>query len=381
MKQLRFGIVGGGIGSFIGNAHLHGAQMDGLAVLSAGCFSRDAEKNREAGERWQAPNDRLYADYREMAEAESRRPDGIDFIVIATPNKTHYPIAKTFLDHGIHVSCDKPVAMNVEEALELQVLAQEKGLHFGVSYTYVNYPLVHQMREMIDRGDIGKILTVMAEYPQNWVIDSLNAGNDVAHAWRFDKSQAGESAATADIGTHLTCPIERGTGLKTQKVLANLSRIPADMPLDTNTQVLLRLSGDVPGMLWASQVAIGHECSVSLRVFGDQGALEWCHDQPNQLKYTDSNGPEVWMTAGQPVLGERARSMTRIAAGHPEGFFEAFGCYYRGFCMEILHRKGETDMDILPHPTIEDGIHSMRFVNACLQSHRGGNVWVDVESA
>lgn len=379
MKLLHFGIVGGGIGSFIGNAHRLGAQMDNLAVLSAGCFSRREDQNQKTGSQWHISDDRLYTNYQEMAEAESARADGIDFVVVATPNKTHYPIAKIFLEHGIHVSSDKPVAMNVEEALELQALAREKGLHFGVSYTYVNYPLVHQMRNMIDAGEIGNILTVAAEYPQNWVINDLNAGVDVRHAWRFDPEQAGPSAATADIGTHLTCLIERGTGLKIERVLANLTRIPADMPLDTNTQVMLRLTGDVPGLLWASQVAIGHECSVSLRVFGDKGSLEWNHDQPNRLKFTRANGPEIWLTAGQSFLTEQARSLSRIAAGHPEGFFEAFGCYYRGFCTEILQRMGETTQEVLSHPTIEDGIRSMQFVKACIQSNTRGNVWVDLQ--
>lgn len=206
MKLLRFGMVGGAAGSFIGDVHRRGAQMDDLAVMTAGCFSRSPEKSRATGDSWHIPHDRLYADYQTMAEAESVREDGIDFVVIATPNKTHFSIAKCFLEYGIHVSCDKPVAMNVEEAKQLQALAEQKGLHFGVSYTYVNYPMIHQMREMIEQGEIGRILTVTAEYPQDWVANDLNAGVDVAHKWRFDPAQAGESACAADIGTHLSCP-------------------------------------------------------------------------------------------------------------------------------------------------------------------------------
>lgn len=378
MKYLEFGMVGGGPGSFIGAAHRRGAQMDGMAKLSAGCFSRREQKNREAGNEWHIEQDRLYEDYLQMAECESKRSDGIDFVVIATPNQTHFPIAKCFLQHGIHVSCDKPVAMSVEEATELKQLAQERGLHFGVSYTYVNYPMVHQMRAMIDKGEIGNILTVMAEYPQDWVINGLAAGDDVKAAWRFDPKQAGESAATADIGTHLTCLIHMATGLQIESVLANLSRIPADMPLDTNTQVMLKLTGGIPGMLWASQVAIGHECTVSIRVFGEKGSLEWNHDQPTRLKFNRANGPEIYLTNGRSFLEPQSLQFSRIAAGHPEGFFEAFGNFYRGFCREVLRRQGEAELPALPHPTIEDGIYSMHFVNACVQSNRLGNVWVPV---
>ncbi|MGN1030118.1 MAG: Gfo/Idh/MocA family protein [Butyricicoccaceae bacterium] len=380
MKMLRFGMIGGAPGSFIGDVHRRGAQMDDMAVLSAGCFSRNEEKNRITGESWHVPEDRLYADWEQMAEAEASRPDGIDFIVIATPNRTHYPIAKCFLEHGIHVSCDKPVAMSTAEALELRALAQKKGLHFGVSYTYVNYPMVHQMREMIEAGEIGRILTVVAEYPQDWVANALAAGEDVKHKWRFDPAQAGESACNADIGTHLTCLIHMGTGLQIEHVLANLRRLPADMPLDTNSQVMLKLTGDVPGLLWASQVAIGHECTVSLRVFGDKGALEWNHDQPTRLKFNRANGPEIYLTNGRDFLSDRARGMSRIAAGHPEGFFEAFGNYYRAFCREVLRLMGETDEPSLPHPTIDEGIQSMQFVDACVQSNREGNIWIAVPS-
>ncbi|MGM9612232.1 MAG: Gfo/Idh/MocA family protein, partial [Butyricicoccus sp.] len=367
MKLLRFGMVGGGPGSFIGDAHRRGAQMDDLAEMVAGCFSRNAEKNRSCAENWHIDSDRLYTDYAQMAEAESRRDDGIDFVVIATPNKTHFPIAKCFLEHGIHVSCDKPVAMSVEEALELREMAQQRGLHFGVSYTYVNYPMVHQMRAMIEKGEIGNILTVMAEYPQDWVANQLDAGIRVRDAWRFDRAQAGESAAAADIGTHLTALIHMGTGLDIERVLANLCRIPADMPLDTNAQVMLTLTGGIPAMLWASQVAIGHECTVSLRVFGDKGALEWNHDQPTRLKFNRANGPEIYLTNGRDFLEPRSHDMSRIAAGHPEGFFEAFGNYYRAFCREILRMRGETDAPALAHPTIEDGLRSMYFVEACVK--------------
>ena len=379
MIRLRFGMVGGAGDAFIGDSHRRGAQMDNLAHLTSGCFSRNMQKNHLAAEKWHVNPSRLYKDYRQMAEQESIREDGIDFVIIVTPNNTHYEIAKCFLEHGIHVSCDKPVSIHLEQALELQQLAKERGLHFGVSYTYVNYPLVHQMRAMIDNGEIGSILTVMAEYPQDWVINSIKRGDFVFGAWRFDRKIAGNSASTADIGSHLECLIHRGTGLKVEQVLANLTPIPSDLPLETNTQLLLKLSGGVPAMLWASQVAIGHECSVSLRVFGNKGALEWCHDNPNRLKFTKANGTEMWLTSARDFLADGPKSMSRIAAGHPEGFFEAFGNYYRGFCQELQRIKGITDAMPLSHPTIEDGIRGISFVDACIESQKRGNTWVAIK--
>ena len=378
MKILRFGMVGGGGNAFIGGAHRRGAQMDDAAVLSAGCFSRRETVNRQTGEDWRVPSDRVYADWHEMAARESARSDGIDFVVIATPNNTHYEIAKCFLEHGIHVSCDKPVAMNVSEAATLRALAQEKGLHCGVSYTYVNYPLVHQLRAMADAGEIGKIVNVVAEYPQDWVIAQQAAGVETEKAWRFDSRQAGPSACAADIGTHLECLIHFATGLHVERVLARLSHIPAKMPLETDAQVLLELSGGVPGLLWASQVAFGHDCGVSVRVFGDKGALEWTHDDPNHLKFTRAGGPVQLLTSAAGYLKDGPRAMSRLAAGHPEGFFEAFGNYYRAFCREVWRCKGATDAPSLPHPTIEDGIRGLRFSEACIESQRRGNAWIQV---
>lgn len=381
MNILRFGMVGGAEGAFIGDVHRRGAQMDDLSKLTAGCFSRNAEKNSRTAQKWHVDETRVYTDYQQMAEQESRRTDGIDFVIIATPNNTHYPIAKYFLEHGIHVSCDKPVAMTVDQALQLRALAQEKKLHFGVSYTYVNYPMVHQMRAMIEAGDIGQVMTVIAEYPQDWVIAAIHRGDEVHKQWRFNPAVAGNSASTADIGTHLECLIHFGTGLAAQEVLANLSHFPPYMPLETNTQILCRLTGGVPAMLWASQVAIGHECSVSLRVFGDKGALEWCHDNPTRLKFTRIDEPEAFLTCARSFLKESVQTMSRIAYGHPEGFFEAFGTYYKGFCNQVLQMQGNSYSHVLKHPTIEDGIRGLQFVQACLESQKHNNSWIKVGKA
>ena len=378
MEKLRFGMIGGGEGSFIGDVHRRGAELDDLAVLTAGCFSRTDDKNRKTAQNWHIDETRLYSDFEDMAKRESARKDGIDFVVIATPNNTHFPIAKCFLEQGIHVSCDKPVAMKTEEAEILRDLAAQKNLRFGVSYTYVNYPMVHQMRAMIEDGKIGHILTVMAEYPQDWVIRAAHNGEHPERTWRFDSNASGVSASTADIGTHLECLIHHGTGLVVKKVLANLTPIPAYMPLETNTQVLCQLSGGIPASIWASQVAFGHECSVSLRVFGDKGALEWCHDNPNRLKYTPADEPEQYLTPARSFIVDDVRHMSRIVAGHPEGFFEAFATYYHAFCLDILHSRGLSNRASYAYPAIEDGIRGLQFVDACIQSNQSQNSWVSL---
>lgn len=378
MQKIRFGIVGGGEGAFIGDVHRRGAQLDDLAILTAGCFSRDIDKNIHTARSWHVDDARVYTDYQQMAVQESARAVGIDFVIIATPNDTHFPIARCFLNQGIHVSCDKPVAMNLKEALELQELAKKKELHIGVSYTYINYPMIHQMRDMIDQGIIGNILTVMAEYPQDWVINSIYRGEAVDQVWRFDPKIAGDSAATADIGTHLECLVHHGTGLAVEQVLANLTHIPSYMPLETNVQILCKLTGNIPATLWASQIAFGHECSVSLRVFGDKGALEWCHDNPNRLKFTPADEPEQYLSCGRSFLADPVRRMSRIAYGHPEGFYEAFGTYYKAFCQEILFMGGNGSKPEYSHPTIEDGIRGLLFVDACLKSNDHGNCWVNL---
>ncbi|MGE4549295.1 MAG: Gfo/Idh/MocA family protein [Intestinibacillus sp.] len=376
--KLRFGMVGGG-GGFIGNVHRHGAQEDDLAVLAAGCFTRDPDKNAQTAERWGVTPQRAYAAYEQMAEAESSRPDGIDFVTIATPNNTHYDIAKAFLSRGIHVLSDKPVAMNVRQAEELERLADEKGLLFGVSYTYANYPLIRQAREMIEHGEIGNIINIMCEYPQDWVMNTVASGASVHGSWRFDPSVIGESLCVADIGTHLEYLVSAMTGLRLQKVLCVTHRIPPDLPLESNAQVLLQYERGIPGMMWASQVAIGHECSVSARIFGDRGAIEWNHDTPAQLRVTRIGQPTQIYTPERDFLYPAVRKLSRLPYGHPEGFYEAFGNIYRGFARHLLQVKyHKAPAEDFCYPTIHDGVSGLRFVEACLQSDRAGNVWINI---
>ena len=378
--ELRFGMVGGGNGAFIGDVHRHGALMDDLAVLKAGCFTRNPEKNLETGRKWHIYDEsRIYPDYRTMAEEESRREDGIQFVAITTPNISHYEIAKCFMEHGIHVMCDKPLAFSLEQAEDLERIARERNIQFGLTYTYTGYAVIRQAREMIRAGEIGEILHVVAEYPQDWVISSLVQEKSDQAKWRFDPAIVGESLCTGDIGTHLEQVITQSTGLKIKRVLARFDTYPRELPLETNTTVLLDFGNNITGTLWASQIAIGYECGVKIRIFGTEGSLEWCHENPGILKYTKINEPTRYLSANREYMYPESRRLSRIPAGHPEGYYEAFGNIYHSFCEHLIARLEGREPESYTYPTIEDGVFGMRFVKACVESNANGNVWTDVE--
>lgn len=376
--KLSFGMVGGGNGAFIGNVHRRGACADELAVLKAGCFTRNPEKNRETAAAWDVSDlSRVYGSYQEMAEAESSREDGIDFVSIVTPTDTHYDIAKCFLNHGIHVVCDKPICINTAQGLELQKIAEEKGLAFGVTYTYASYAIIRQAREMIDRGELGEIINIIAEYPQDWLIVSTVAKKSDQALWRLDPVRAGGSACCADIGTHLEALISQMTGLKLESVLARFTHYKGS-PLEHDIQVLLNYEGGVPGMMWASQIATGNDCGVRIRVYGDKGSLEWRHTQPMELVYAPLNEPVRILTANKEYCYDACTQQCRLPAGHPEGFYEAFANVYRAFCCDLLARKGQTVPSGLRYPTVADGIAGLRFTEACMRSAQNGSVWTDL---
>ena len=378
MEKLRFGMVGGGNGAFIGNVHRRGATEDNLASLQAGCFTRNYEKNLEAARAWDVPDlTRVYHTYQEMAEAESTRSDGIDFVSIVTPTDTHYEIAKCFLEHNIHVVCDKPICMTVEEGLALRELAESRNLQFGVTYTYASYAVIRQAREMIKQGAIGNIINIVAEYPQDWLIVSTVAQKSEQSMWRLDPKRVGPTACCSDIGTHLEALISQMTGLKLESVLARFTRF-RDSPLDHDIQVLLRYEGGIPGMMWASQIAAGFDCGVRIRVFGERGSLEWHHARPMELRYAPLNEPVRILTANKEYCDPACTEQCRLPAGHPEGYYEAFGNIYRAYCLHLLQKRGQVNAGSFRYPTIDDGIAGLRFVAACFQSEQSGNIWVNL---
>lgn len=376
--KLSFGMVGGGNGAFIGNVHRRGAIMDNLAELTAGCFTRSMDKNRQTAEEWGVRDlSRVYANYQEMADAESKREDGIDFVSIVTPTDTHYAIAKCFLEHGINVVCDKPICLTLEEGLELQAIAQEKGLEFGVTYTYASYAIIRQAREMIDAGVIGNIVKIVAEYPQDWLIVSTVAEKSDQALWRLDPRRAGPSACCADIGTHLEALIARMTGLKLERVMARFTHYK-DSVLEHDIDVMLEYEGGIPGTMWASQIASGNDCGVCIRVYGDKGAIEWRHTHPMEITYTPLAQPTRTIVANREYNYAACTEQCRLPAGHPEGFYEAFGNIYHSFCTHLIAKKTGGDPGTFRHPTIEDGVAGLRFVDACVKSNAEGSRWVSL---
>lgn len=380
-QALRFGMVGGGNRGNIGGSHRRGAQMDSLAVLSAGCFTRDAARNLADGRLWGVAPDRIYSSYEEMAARESARPDGIDFVSIVTPNLTHYPIARCFLEHGIHVVCEKPFTNTVAEAEALRRLAAEKGLLLAVTYTYAHYPIMRECRRLVQSGAIGSVIDVTAAYPQDWMILGLASGEENYSKWMSDPKHSGDSNATAATGVHLNYLIQAMTGLKLERVLSLFSYYPKDTPLETTARILMQFADGTRGHCWTSNVAIGHDCTIELKIFGDRGSIEWSHEDPAHLRLAYLGGPVQILSAARDYLGEESRAASRIPAGHPEGFYEAFGNIYREFCRHLLDQKrgAAGDPDGYFYPKADAGVDGVRFVQACVRSQAKGNVWIGLD--
>ena len=376
MERLRYGIVGGGLGSYIGNVHRHAAMMDDLSELCAGCFSRNPGTNLQTAEAWNISRDRTYRNYQEMADAESAREDGIDFVTIATPNASHYEIAKYFMERGIHIVCDKPLTLTVEEALELEQIAAERDILFGVTYGYTGYPVIRQAREMIAEGAIGKIIHVRVQHPEDWVIESVGSEAPEELPWRFRPEIVGEALCTGDLGTHAEQLLVQFTGLRIKRVLAMMDYYPSWLPLETNTTVMLDLGDSVTGVLWASQLASGKTCSPSIYVIGSEGALEWDHEQPDLLRYTPRGEATQILEAGKGYMKSESKRLTRVSAAHHEGFYEAFGNIYRSYAQVLLAKKEGRTPDSYTFPDIHDGVEGMKFVHACVTSQKSGNIWV-----
>ena len=380
--RLKFGMIGGA-GGGVSSKHFRAVTMDHLCELKAGCFSRNLERNKQQAEFWGLEDEsRVYPDYRTMAEVEAARTedDRLDFVIIVTPNDSHYEIAKLFMEKGFHIVCDKPIAVTVEQAEKLAALAKEKDLMFALTYTYSAYPMIRQARELIDHGEIGDIVYINAEYPQEWLsVAFAQPNSDPTNAlWRLDPSVVGNSQATADIGTHLEHLIKAATGLSPKRVLAKFDKVPETLALESSTTILCEYPNNITGLIWASQVAIGHECDLRLRVFGTKGSIEWQHQDAGHLKVSHLCKPvQIYSSACDYNYVESTR-LTRTDPGHPEGLHEAFGNIYRSFAEVLLARKEGRTPDSFTYPTADDGVIGVRFVNACVESNRLGNIWVDV---
>ena len=375
---LRYGMVGGGPGSFIGDAHRRAISLDSTAVLCAGVFSRSKEKSLETAEALHLDPSRCYSDYQEMAEKVAARPDGIDFVVVVTPNVSHYEICKAFLNAGIHVACDKPVTISYAQAAELEALAKEKDRLFMVTYTYTGHVTTKYARDLVRSGAIGEVRAVMAEYPQGWLAHEDDIGGKQGE-WRCDPARSGGVNCLGDLGTHVENIVADVTGLKIRRVLAKMDVIVPGRVLDDNDSVLVEYDNGASGIYWTSQVAIGCDNSLRLRVYGSKGTILWFQETPEKITVIDNDGTIREVHRGYGAVTPDAAKYGRLPSGHTEGWLEAMGNLYRSFAQCVAAKAdGTFTPDLIDYPTVSDGADGLAFVEACLKSNRDGNVWVSI---
>ncbi|HEU4987008.1 MAG TPA: Gfo/Idh/MocA family oxidoreductase [Rhizobiaceae bacterium] len=374
---IRLGMVGGGQGAFIGAVHRIAARLDGEFQLVAGALSSDPERARASGAELGLNPERTYATFAEMAKAEAKRPDGIEAVSIVTPNHMHWPAAKAFLEAGIHVICDKPMTSNLADAKKLAALVKKSGRLFILTHNYTGYPMVRQAREMIQKGQLGEIRVVQAEYPQDWLTEKVEDTGSKQAAWRTDPKQSGVGGATGDIGTHAYNLARFVTGLELDSLAADLTAFVKGRKLDDNAHIMLRFKGGAKGMLWASQVAPGNENALKLRVYGSKGGLEWDQEQPNHLWFTPFGKPRQLITRNGAGAGTAAGRVSRVPPGHPEGYLEGFANIYAEAARAIraARRKGGSAGKEVVYPTVEDGVEGVAFVEACVNSSKKNAAW------
>ena len=378
--RIRLGMVGGGQGAFIGAVHRLAARMDDHYEFVAGALSSDAARSKASGEELGLAPDRIYGDFREMAKAEAKRRDGIEAVSIVTPNHMHFPAAKAFIEAGIHVICDKPLSLNLKEALALEkLLAKNKNVIFALTHNYSGYPMIRQARAMVAAGELGDIRVVQGEYPQDWLTTDLEKSGQKQAAWRTDPQRTGAGGCVGDIGTHtyqLCCFV---SGLKLDELSADLTTFVKGRRVDDNVHVMMRYKGGAKGMIWASQVAPGHENGLKIRVYGTRGGLEWVQADPNYLWYTPFGEPKRLITRGGAGSNAAAARVTRVPPGHPEGYLEGFANIYTEVARAIKARRvgKKPDKDV-QFPGIEDGVAGMAFIEACVKSSARNGKWTKV---
>ncbi|MET1414451.1 Gfo/Idh/MocA family oxidoreductase [Roseibium sp. HPY-6] len=372
VRPIRLGMVGGGKDAFIGAVHRIASRIDGRYELVAGALSSTPEKAKESGHALGLKEDRIYADFEEMAKREARLKDGIEAVAIVTPNHVHYPAAKAFLKRGIHVICDKPLTSTLTDAKKLVKAAENSSALFFLTHNYTGYPMVRQAREMVESGDLGAIRVIQVEYPQDWL--TVEQNNKQAD-WRTDPARSGAGGSTGDIGTHaynLACFI---TGQAAESLAADLQSFVPGRQVDDNGHVMLRYASGARGMLWCSQVAPGNENNLKIRVYGDKGGLEWHQENPNYLYFTPFGEPMRVLTRGGAGMLETIGPATRIPPGHPEGYLEGFANLYRDAADAIRAHQSGGDTSTLV-PGISDGLAGVQFVDACVRSSAKNAAWV-----
>lgn len=376
-RSLRLGMVGGGRDAFIGAVHRMAARLDGRYDLVAGALSATAEKSRASGRDLGLAEERIYDDFVRMAAREGEREDGIDVVAIVTPNHMHVPVARSFLSAGIHVICDKPLATSLDDAQRLADEVDRSDLFFGLTHNYTGYPLIREARSLVADGRLGPIRVVQVEYPQDWLATREESGGNKQAEWRTDPQRSGPVGCLGDIGTHAFNLVRFVTGLEVESLSAELTTFLEGRALDDHAQVMLRFAGGARGMLWSSQVAVGHENGLALRVYGERGGLSWRQEEPNSLRFAPHGEAPRLLTRAGPGLGAAAAHATRIPPGHPEGYLEGFAQLYLDCAEQITARlEGrEPDPAALLVPTVRDGVDGMRFIERVLRSSADDGAW------
>lgn len=380
-RKVRYGMVGGGPGAFIGEVHRKAAALDGEIELVAGAFSSSPEKSKKQGEALALDPERAYGSYEEMAEKQAELPEGdrIDFVSVVTPNFLHFPICKTFIEAGFNIICDKPMTTTVDEAETLCELVDEHDVIFALTHNYTGYPMVKQARKLVEDGKLGDIRKIVVEYPQGWLATPLEQEGAKQAEWRTDPDRAGISSAVGDIGSHAENLAEYITGLKMKEICSDITSFVSGRELEDDANILIHYENGARGVLIASQISVGDENALTIRVYGTDASLKWEQEHPNYLSVKYLDGPEEVFKRGNEYLDPVVQNATRIPFGHPEGFIEAFANVYLNASRTIAAKiageePGEFDLDF---PTVEDGARGVHFIHKAIESGRNRE-WIDV---
>ena len=380
MEKIKLGMVGGGEGAFIGEVHRIAARMDERFQLCAGALCSDPERSLKSALDLGLPEDRSYSDYKEMAISESQRDDGINFVSIVTPNHLHHPIAKAFLEVGINVICDKPMTMNSKEAQELIDISESSDLIFAVTYNYSGYPLIREAREIIKKGELGSIRIIKVEYIQDWLTEPIENTGQKQASWRVDPKKSGIGGSIGDIGTHAFHLAHFVTQQLPNKISADLSCFVEGRELDDNAHILMRYESGAKGMIWSSQVAPGNENNLKIQIYGEKGGLIWQQENPNELILNLLSQPSRRLTRGSSFVGDQSARLTRIPAGHPEGYLEGFANIYREVADEFSAKiSGKPISKDILYPTSKEGLYGVSFIEAAIESNSKDSVWTDLK--
>ncbi len=376
-RILRGGMIGGGLGAFIGPIHRKAAVIDGDAAFVAGAFSADPEKSVRSGRALRLDAERVYSDYRAMADRESSLPakERLDFVSVVTPNDSHYDIARTFLEAGFNVICDKPMTTSVAEAVRLRKIVQASGKVFVLTHSFTGYPMVKEARHLVQNEALGKVKKIVVEYPQGWLARFMSPKVTDPLPWRLDPDKSGKTCSLGDVGTHAENLARYITGLRIEELCAELISFVPRSALDTDVNIMARYEGGAFGLIHASQVLAGEENGLAIRIYGTERGLSWDQENPNYLTIKETDGRKTVYSKGGAACSDIAKQASFLPVGHPDGYIEAFANIYREAYRAIKAEIARDPLPVCDYPTVEDGVESLVFIEACLESTRSSAKW------